>query len=139
MFKKLLLCAGVVASLNASEDLEVSIENKTSQPLIVQYVNHYYSILSNADIGRGFEIDPDTKLDLKISVVSSRYFVHVHQHIPSDCIKFEVFNLDNTSKKEIFEILWEKDIVTLGDIRSISSYRVEKTDDKFEFILKPVK
>jgi hypothetical protein len=140
MFKKLLLCAGVVASLHASEnadELEITIRNNTACTVIVKDIVKYYSILSDSSIGRGSEIYPDELLHFKVDVVSSRYFTHNHNNTPCDGIKFKILDQEN---EEEFSILWKEDSSTL-EPEKLSVYTLirEQKENTPEFVLKAKK
>lgn len=137
MFKNLLLFyAGVLGTLYASElsDLEVTLVNQTSKPVLIQKVIEDYSNLSSEDIGEGMEIDAGKSLSLKIFVLSSRYFTHIHQNTRCDGVMFKV--LDDS--KENFSILWEKNFVSAENLEKLFSYKVDQKHNeskKFEFVL----
>ena len=140
MFKKLLLCAGLVASIYASEnadELEITLENQTSRPLTIRKVVEDYSNLSSGDIGEGMEIESGESINFRVFILSSRYFTHVYQNTRCDGIMFKV--LDTDESKENFSIFWEKNLVTAGDLEKLRSYKIEKKDntknDRFEFAL----
>lgn len=141
MFKKLLLCAGVMASLHASENadgLDITIRNNTACTVIVKDIVKYYSIISDPSIGRGSEIYPEELLRFKIDIVSSRYFTHTYNDTPCDRIKFAILDKEN---EEEFSILWKEDSLTL-EPEKLSTYTLikeQKENTLLDFILKEKK
>ena len=106
---------------------------------MVQNVQDFYSILSNVDIGSGFEIDPHKTLELKSYVLLDRYFKHCFGRTPLDHIKFQVFEDDTTKENREFSIVFEKDGVRV-EHEKLKGYEILKKKSKngnsFEFVLK---
>ena len=141
MFKKLLLCAGVVASLNASEELDITLENSAGKCIAIGSVKDQYSILSDPHISSEVEIASGTFLNFKVDVLKERYFIHSNDsRITSDGIEFGIIDEGEDEKvMQKFSILWEKDS-TRVETKNLSGYQLIKKKSKknntFEFVLK---
>lgn len=141
MFKKLLLCAGLVAGLNASEELDITLENIAGKRIAIDSVKDYYSILSDPNISSEVEIASGTFLNFKVDVLKERYFIHSNDsRIPSDGIEFGIIDEGEDEKvMQKFLILWEKDSVRI-EPKNLSGYQLIKKKFKknntFEFVLK---
>ena len=138
MFKKLLLCAGIVAGLHASEDLEVMLKNNTGKTLVIQDVKEYYSNLSGSDVGKNIEIEPEELFSFKINILLGRYSAHINGNTLLDGVKFKVLDSRNNTDDECFEILWRKKDVLNTESLNFYKLKEEKiTETKSQFTLDP--
>jgi len=141
MFKKLLLCAGIVAGLYASEELDITFENSTGKSIVIDGVRKYYSIVSDPSIISEVEIAADESLKFKVDILREQYFIHSNNsRIPSDGIEFGIIDEgENAKVMQKFLILWEKDSVRI-EPENLSGYKLIKKKSKerntFGFILK---